>query len=38
MEIHHFNEQSLIKRLDRLPSLFKVLFAATVAERRSQRT
>jgi len=33
MEIHHFNEQSLIKRLDQLPSLFKVLFAATVAER-----
>jgi uncharacterized protein YjaG (DUF416 family) len=33
MEIYHFNEQSLITRLDRLPSPFKVLFAATVAER-----
>ncbi len=33
MEIHHFNERSLITRLDRLPSEFKVLFAATVAER-----
>jgi uncharacterized protein YjaG (DUF416 family) len=33
MEIHHFNEQLLIERLDRLPSPFKVLFAATVAER-----